>query len=169
MKSILLAILVVVSPIWPIGVNPSVGDPYIIVNKKSHELAYILDGEVKQIYEVAVGKAEAKTPEGEHTIIVKAENPYYRKKNIEGGSKENPLGTRWIGFDAENTDGRIYGIHGTNNPSSIGQDITAGCVRMKNEDVEILFQEVPIGMKILITSSDESFDDLGKKQGAIRK
>ncbi|MDG5788660.1 L,D-transpeptidase [Evansella sp. AB-P1] len=165
--SIILSIVLVISPIWPIGENPLVGDPYLIVNKNSHELAYILEGEVKQVYSVATGKVDNQTPEGEHTVIVKAVNPYYRKKDIQGGDKNNPLGTRWIGFDAKDTDGRIYGVHGTNNPDSIGNEVTMGCVRMKNEDVEILFEEVPIGTKIYIVSSDESFEELGKKQGAI--
>ncbi|MDQ0256220.1 lipoprotein-anchoring transpeptidase ErfK/SrfK [Evansella vedderi] len=167
MRFIFLSLLLVISPIWPIGENPLVGDPYIIVNKKTNELAYILDGEVKQVYEVATGKSDSVTPEGEHTVTVKAVDPYYRKENIEGGNKKNPLGSRWIGFDAEETDGRIYGIHGTNNPASIGHYVTNGCVRMKNEDVEILFEEVLIGMKVLVISSDEGFEEIGKKHGAI--
>lgn len=167
MVHLLISLLLVVSPIWPIGENPLVGDPYLIVNKSTNELAYILDGEIKQIYDVATGAINHMTPEGEHNIIVKAVNPYYRKLNISGGDKENPLGTRWIGFDAEETDGRIYGIHGTNNPQSIGKYITSGCVRMKNEDVEILFDEILLGTKIFITSGIESFEELGRQRGAI--
>ncbi|SDY57639.1 L,D-transpeptidase catalytic domain [Evansella caseinilytica] len=167
MISAILSLLLVVSPIWPLGENPLVGDPYIIINKKTNELAYILEGEVKQIYEVATGKDDGKTPEGEHTVIVKAVNPYYRKLDIQGGDENNPLGTRWIGLDAKDTDGRIFGIHGTNDPRSIGKYVTLGCVRMKNDDAEILFDEVPLGMKVLITSSDKSFEELGKTYGAI--
>ncbi|MBU9724085.1 MULTISPECIES: L,D-transpeptidase [Bacillaceae] len=167
MTSLLLSILLIVSPIWPIGENPLVGDPYLIVNKKTNELAYIVEGDVKQVFDVATGKINSLTPEGEYNIVVKAVEPYYRKKDIEGGSPDNPLGSRWIGFDAEDTDGRIYGVHGTNNPSSVGEYVTSGCVRMKNEDVEILFEEVPLGTKILVTESDESFYELGIKHGAI--
>ncbi|MBU9714705.1 L,D-transpeptidase [Evansella tamaricis] len=167
MKSLFLSILLIVSPIWPLGENPLVGDPYLIVNKRTNELAYIVSGEVKQTFDVATGKMDSLTPEGEYTITVKAVEPYYRKDNIEGGSKDNPLGTRWIGFDAEGTDGRIYGIHGTNNPASVGQYLTSGCVRMNNGDVEILFEEVPLGMKVLITTSEKSFQELGIEFGAI--
>lgn len=167
MLHILISLFLIVSPIWPIGKNPLVGDPYLIVNKKTNELAYILEGEVKQIYEVATGRENEMTPEGEHTIIIKAVNPYYRKLNIPGGDKKNPLGSRWIGFDANDTDGRMFGIHGTNQPNSIGKYITSGCVRLRNEDVEILFQEVPLGTKVLITSSDKSFEQLGREYGAI--
>ena len=169
MMSLFISIFLIVSPIWPIGENPLVGDPYIIIKKTTNELAYIYEGEVRQTYEVSTGKIDAQTPEGEHTIVVKAVEPYYRKQDIEGGNKKNPLGSRWIGLDAEETDGRIFGIHGTNNPSSIGEHITAGCIRMYNEDVEVLFHEVPLGMKVLVTSSEETFEELGIKAGAISK
>ena len=68
------------------------------------------------------------------------------------GILRNPLGTRWIGFDAINTDGRIYGVHGTNQPNSVGKYISNGCVRLSNSDVERLYQQVPLGTKILIVS-----------------
>ncbi|PYZ94380.1 L,D-transpeptidase [Salipaludibacillus keqinensis] len=168
MIAILLSILSVISPIWPLGENPLIGDPYVIVNLSTHEVAYIQDGEVKQQYQVATGKRGHETPEGEFTIVVKAVNPYYRKLDIQGGDVKNPLGTRWIGFDAENTDGRVYGLHGTNRPSSIGYSVSNGCIRLKNSDVEILFDEVPLGTKVLVTSSEETFEELGKNYGAIK-
>ncbi|NSL50415.1 L,D-transpeptidase [Calidifontibacillus erzurumensis] len=155
------------SPLWPIGQNPIVGDPFLIVNKKTNQLAYINEGKVQKVYPVATGKEDSLTPVGKFTITVKAVNPYYRKKNIPGGAKENPLGTRWIGFDAEGTDGRIYGVHGTNNPNSIGRYITQGCVRMYNKDVEELFSQIPIGTQIVIISTDLSFEKLGQQFGAI--
>ncbi|WP_051556639.1 L,D-transpeptidase [Alkalihalobacterium bogoriense] len=159
----------VASPIWPIGQNPIVGDPFIIVNKMTNELAYIQDGEIQKVYSVATGKTEELTPEGTFTIVVKAVNPYYRKKNIEGGSNENPLGSRWIGFDALDTDGRTYGVHGTNRPSSIGSYVTAGCIRLQNKDVETLFDEVPLGTKITIINSMETFEHVGNQHGALKK
>ena len=97
------------------------------------------------------------------TVKVKAINPYYRKKNIPGGDPRNPLGTRWIGFDAINTDGRIYGVHGTNQPYSVGKYISNGCVRLRNSDVERLYQQVPLGTKILIVTSQDDFIVFGKK------
>ncbi|MFN7251107.1 MAG: L,D-transpeptidase [Anaerobacillus sp.] len=166
-SKLLIMLLLVVSPIWPLGQNPLVGDPYIIVNKKTNQMAYIVGGEIEQTYQVATGRTIELTPEGEFQVVVKAVNPYYRRKNIEGGTKENPLGTRWIGFDAEDTDGRIYGIHGNNDPNSIGRYITGGCVRMHNEDVEELFQKIPYGTKIYITSTVKDFVSLGREKGAI--
>lgn len=100
--------------------------------------------------------------------MIKAKDPYYRRKNIEGGAKNNPLGRRWIGFDARGTDGRTYGIHGTSDETSIGKFITAGCVRLHNQDVELLFDQLPIGTKVWITTSNDSFEKLAKDKQAIR-
>lgn len=147
-------------------VNP--GEPFIIVNKANNKLAFIDDNEVQEILPVGTGKTQELTPEGLFTVKVKAVNPYYRKKNIPGGDPRNPLGSRWIGFDARNTDGRIYGIHGTNQPESIGKFISNGCVRMHKSDVERLYEKVPVGTKVLITKSNESFDTLARNIGAIK-
>ncbi|WP_232735771.1 L,D-transpeptidase [Alteribacter populi] len=164
---LMFMVLLVVSPIWPLGENPVPGDPYLVINKDRQEMAFLTEGEVKQVFPVAIGKVGDETPEGEFTILIKAINPYYRKGDIPGGDENNPLGSRWIGFDAENTNGRIFGIHGTNNPHSIGNAVTAGCIRMRNEDVEVLFEEIPIGMKVLVVNEKTSFEDLGRMHGAI--
>ena len=169
MSQLMLAMFLAASVLFPLGEHPHPGDPFIIVNKKSNELAFINEDAIKRVRTVATGRSMELTPEGTFTIIVKAEKPYYRKKNIEGGSEDNPLGTRWIGFDAENTDGRTYGLHGTNQPNSIGKYTTSGCIRLLNGQIEALFDDVPIGTKILIISSTESFEDLAKKSGAISK
>ena len=165
---ILLAIILFASPIWPLGRNPIPGDPFIIVNKESNQLAYIDDGEIQKTFPVATGKTTALTPEGLFNVTVKAKNPYYRKKNIPGGDPRNPLGSRWIGFDAKGTDGRIYGIHGTNQPSSIGKYISNGCIRMHNKNVEYLFDKVPVGTRVLVVKTKKSFNQLGKEQGALK-
>ncbi|MDT8861692.1 L,D-transpeptidase [Alkalihalobacillus sp. MEB130] len=170
MKLSILSVLALVlaSPIWPVGENPTLGDPFLIVNVSSHELAYINDGEIKDVYKVATGKTGDETPLGTFTIIVKAKDPYYRKKDIPGGDPNNPLGSRWIGFDADNTDGRTFGIHGTNRPESIGYSITAGCIRLPNEIVETLFEEVPLGTKIHIVEEKTPFIEIAQEFGAIK-
>ncbi|MFD2679611.1 L,D-transpeptidase [Bacillus seohaeanensis] len=162
-----LAILLVTSPIWPLGRNPLPGDPFLIVNKTSNQLAFIVNGEIENTFQVGTGKTTELTPEGLFNVTVKAKNPYYRKKNIPGGDPRNPLGTRWIGFDAKGTDGRIYGIHGTNHPSSIGKYISNGCIRMLSSQVEILYEKVPIGTKVYVVKSNKSFQELGEEQGAL--
>lgn len=156
-----------ISPIWPLGDNPRVGDPFIIVNKQTNQLAYIDDGKIQRIFPVATGKTNDLTPEGTFDVVVKAKDPYYIAKNIPGGSPLNPLGSRWIGFNARGTDGRKYGIHGTNMPSSIGKYISQGCIRMHKQDVEYLFDQIPLGTKVSIVRSSKSFLQLAKEKGAI--
>ncbi len=167
MLKLALSILLTISPVWPLGINPLPGDPFLIINKKTNQLSLIDENRVQTTISVSTGKKEDLTPEGLFTITVKAANPYYRKKNIVGGHEENPLGTRWIGFDANNTDGRIYGVHGTNNPGSIGKYVSQGCVRMQNEAVESIYDFIPLGTKVLITNSEKSFQELAKEYGAI--
>lgn len=162
-----LIALTTISPVWPIGPNPLPGDPFVIVNKQTNEVAFIDDGIVLEVYKAATGKNAELTPEGMFTVTVKAINPYYRKKDIQGGAPNNPLGTRWIGFDALDTDGRTYGIHGTNQPWSIGLYISEGCIRLNNEDVEKLFDNVPIGTKVFITNQSSSFEQIAKEKRAI--
>jgi lipoprotein-anchoring transpeptidase ErfK/SrfK len=156
-----------ISPIWPLGPNPLPGDPFVIVNKKTNEMAFVNENRVQTVVSVATGKTETLTPEGIFTITVKAPYPYYRKKDIPGGSPENPLGTRWIGFDAEDTDGRIYGIHGTNQPESIGMNVSNGCIRMQNEAIESLYDLIPLGTKIVVVKSDKSFEEIAKEHHAL--
>lgn len=167
MLKLLAFMLLGLSPLWPLGDNPLPGDPFLIINKSTNELTLIDDNRVQTVISVATGKREELTPEGLFTVTVKAENPYYRKKNIMGGDSKNPLGTRWIGFDAEGTDGRTYGIHGTNNPASIGHYVSEGCVRMQNEVIESIFQTVPLGTKVLITDSKQGSEALAIEYGAI--
>ncbi|GHI01055.1 L,D-transpeptidase [Neobacillus kokaensis] len=155
------------SPLWPLGLNPLPGDPFVIVNKSTNELAFIKDNRVQTIVSVGTGKTDELTPEGVFTITVKAENPYYRRGEIQGGDPKNPLGARWIGFDAQGTDGRIYGIHGTNQPSSIGKYVSQGCIRTQNEVISSLFPHIPLGTKILVTTTKKSFEILAKEHGAI--
>jgi lipoprotein-anchoring transpeptidase ErfK/SrfK len=165
---LLLSIILIVSPIWPLGKNPLPGDPFLIINKKTNRIVYIQGEEIQQQYNVATGRTDDLTPQGLFTIIVKAKDPYYRKTDIPGGNPKNPLGTRWMGFDAKGTDGRVYGIHGTNSPSSIGKYISNGCIRMQNSEVEALFDKVPQGTKVLIVKSGRSFEELAKEYGAMR-
>lgn len=167
MRALLVLWFVLTLPVWPVNAKVLPGDPIIIVNKRTNELAWINHGKMIQTTKVATGKTNELTPEGLFTIKVKAKNPYYRKKNIPGGDPRNPLGTRWIGFDARGTDGRIYGLHGTNDPTSIGKYVSNGCIRLPKASLEQLYDEVAIGTKILIVHSKQSFEQLAHEVGAI--
>jgi len=96
----------------------------------------VFDGErpVRE-YPVAAGKPSTPSPVGEWKIIDKSSDW--------GGA----FGVRWMGL---NVPWGNYGIHGTNNPWSIGTAASAGCIRMFNEDVEELFELVPIKTRVFI-------------------
>jgi hypothetical protein len=117
----------------------------IIINLPACKL-YLYDGEaLLRQYPVAVGHGLTPTEPGSYRIIVKIVNPgWYPKKRppVPPGPK-NPLGTRWMGLSLPEV-----GIHGTNNPASIGQAVSAGCIRMQNADVEELFSQVAVGTPV---------------------
>ncbi|WLD95416.1 L,D-transpeptidase [Alkalihalobacillus sp. AL-G] len=167
MNLVFALIIAFSSPIWPLGENPLPGDPYLIVNKQTNSYLFVDEGNIVKEGRVATGKSTELTPEGEFTIVVKAKDPYYRKKDIRGGDPDNPLGSRWIGFDAKNTDGRIYGLHGNNNPETIGKYVTAGCVRFKEDDIQWLYDHVPLGTKIVVVNTSKSLLEIAQMRNVI--
>jgi lipoprotein-anchoring transpeptidase ErfK/SrfK len=107
---------------------------YRIIVDLSDRSLYLLDGNVVvRSYPVGIGKMLTGTPTGEYTIINKQANP--------GG----PYGAFWMGLSKPH-----YGIHGTNDPSSIGKEVSHGCIRMYNADVLQLADIVPIGTQVTI-------------------
>ena len=90
--------------------------------------------------------------------------PYYTG-NIPGGDPRNPLGSRWLGINANGTRGTTYAIHGNNNPDSIGGYVSSGCVRMHDSEVEWLFNQVPVNTPVIITTSGNSFDSIAASNG----
>jgi len=105
----------------------------IDVAVKSHRLSLFNDQKLIKSYPIAVGKMLTPTPSGDYRIINKAPNP--------GG----PYGVLWMGLSKPH-----YGIHGTNNPFSIGKNVSNGCIRMYNHDVIDLGKRVPIGTVVHI-------------------
>jgi lipoprotein-anchoring transpeptidase ErfK/SrfK len=118
----------------------------IVVDKSQNQLLLTADNEFFKIYPVATGK-DGSTPVGAFKIINKIANPVWYKQGavVPPDSPENILGTRWMGIDKEG-----YGIHGSVDPSGIGKQVTAGCVRMHNPDVDELFAIVPVGTQVTI-------------------
>ncbi len=81
------------------------------------------------------------------------------------GGIDNPLGARALYLYKGGRD-TIFRIHGTNQPWTIGQNMSSGCIRMMNEDVEHLYDRAPIGTKVIVIGpgnkqGDISFDDRG--------
>lgn len=126
------------------------GNVTVLVDKSDYTLTLLLDGHFIKQYPVGTGKAD-KTPEGKFSIDNKLINPvWYSPDGIyQFGDPENVLGTRWIGFeDKKGLYG--YGIHGTTDPDSIGKEMSNGCIRLRNEDVEDLFDYVRSKMTVVI-------------------
>ncbi|WP_101843648.1 L,D-transpeptidase family protein [Halobacillus sp. Marseille-P3879] len=108
--------------------------PYQIdVSINNRQLTLFKNSVMEKQYPIAVGRMLHGTPVGDFVIINKAPNP--------GG----PYGTMWMSLSKQH-----YGIHGTNDPSSIGQAVSLGCIRMYNHDVEELASIIPIGTPVLI-------------------
>lgn len=107
---------------------------YRIIVDLSDRKLHLLEGDtVRKTYPVGIGTLAAATPQGSFTIRNKAPNP--------GG----PYGSYWLGLSKPH-----YGIHGTNDPSSIGKRVSQGCIRMYNHDVVELAKLVPIGTSVRI-------------------
>ncbi len=124
----------------------------IVVSLEDRKLALIENGEVKKVYTVAVGKPSTPSPEGTFTIRRRVVNPIYHHdgKTVLPGAN-NPVGTRWMGLSKPG-----YGIHGTNEPRSIGKAASHGCIRMAKADLEEFYQMVAVGDTVhLIGHRDE--------------
>jgi lipoprotein-anchoring transpeptidase ErfK/SrfK len=61
------------------------------------------------------------------------------------GGPANPLGARALYLGST-----LYRIHGTNAPWTIGQAVSSGCIRMRNEDVIELYERVPVGATVIV-------------------
>ncbi|MBE4907320.1 L,D-transpeptidase family protein [Bacillus luteolus] len=110
--------------------------PFTIdVSINNRKLTLFKNGVFQKQYPIAVGRILHGTPVGSYIIINKAPNP--------GG----PFGTMWMSLSKQH-----YGIHGTNDPSSIGKAVSKGCIRMYNRDVEELARTIPIGTRVNIHS-----------------
>ncbi len=137
----------------------------IVVNTSERRLYYIMPNGKALKYGVGVGR-EGFTWSGVENISRKAEWPGWtpppemiareKKKGrilpayMEGGIN-NPLGARalYIG-------GTLYRIHGSNEPWTIGQAVSSGCIRMTNDDVTHLYERVKVGSRVVVLRGDES-------------
>lgn len=147
------------------NVTPEQVKRTIVVSLEDRKLALVEDGEVKKVYAVAVGKSSTPSPVGTFTIQRRVKNPVYQHegKVVQPGPS-NPVGTRWMGLSVKG-----YGIHGTNEPKSIGKAASHGCIRMARKDLEQMYEMVHVGDTVeLIGERNEETAQLfgGPKPGA---
>ncbi|WP_304154509.1 L,D-transpeptidase [Megamonas hypermegale] len=121
---------------------------WILINIPARSLRLYEDDKCVAMYPVGVGKIGSKTPAGFYKIVEKVVNPTWVDPGdtsvVIASGPDNPLGFRWLGI------GGNYGIHGTNNPSSVGHYVSNGCVRMVEADVEKVFDKVDVGTEVQI-------------------
>ncbi|WEX08474.1 L,D-transpeptidase [Chelativorans sp. AA-79] len=131
----------------------------IVVDTRQRFLYLVLKGGKARRYGVGVGK-EGFGWSGTEKITSKREWPDWRppaemiarekKKGrvlptLVRGGPQNPLGARALYLGST-----LYRIHGTNAPWTIGQAVSSGCIRMRNEDVIELYERVPVGTKVVV-------------------
>lgn len=113
----------------------------LVVSIPDRKLAIVENDRVVRMYRVAVGAPSSPSPTGTFTIVSRVSNPtYYHPGKVIGPGASNPIGTRWIGLNQKG-----YGIHGTDDPNSIGYAKSHGCIRLRNADIEKLFERVRPG------------------------
>ena len=134
------------------------GDYSINVDKSTNVLTLYSGGKFFKKYLVRTGRYDYLTPEGSFKIEYKKENPEWvdprSHKKYPPNDPENELGTRWMSFK-----GSALGIHGTIHPDTIGQYASQGCVGMLMEDVEELYDIVPVGTPVIIVGKARKTGD----------
>jgi lipoprotein-anchoring transpeptidase ErfK/SrfK len=126
----------------------------VFVDVSKHWLLYSIGPHVVEAWPVGTGAHGSETITGTFVVGDKQENPTWWPKGrppVLPHDPENPLGTRWIGWREEGAErDTSYGFHGTREPETIGFDASEGCVRMRNGDVEVLFEILPVGSRFTV-------------------
>lgn len=140
-----------------VGTYPDPGskEDKIIIDKHKNLLFLYREGRLLKRYNVATGKQPDFTPEGAFTIT--------NKYSVTPNSGNERFGPRWLGISVPNTndlrsekpdqrapDGIKYGIHGTDEPNSIGTYASGGCIRLYNKDILEIYDLVYIGTPVEI-------------------
>lgn len=122
----------------------------IVINLPAFTLYLYENDELIRSYPIGIGRTVKPSLLGETEIINNVHDPTYYPPDwyLRGlvpipPGPENPVGTRWLGLGFKG-----YGIHGTNQPWTIGTAASAGCIRLFNEDVEELSRLVGIGTRV---------------------
>jgi L,D-transpeptidase catalytic domain len=128
-----------------------VNEPKIVIRLSRRTLSFYQNNVLTAEYGIAVGREGWETPTGEFRVLNMRENPLWQNP-ITGETflqgEANPLGSRWIGFW---TDGKHQiGLHGTNQDDLIGQAVSHGCIRMRDAEIQVLFNQVAIGTPVVV-------------------
>jgi lipoprotein-anchoring transpeptidase ErfK/SrfK len=120
----------------------------VLVSIPDRQLAVLEDGAVLRTFPVSVGAANSPSPVGEFEIVSHVAHPSYAHNGtVIPAGPNNPLGPRWMGLSVKG-----YGIHGTNQPRSIGKAASHGCIHLSNHDIVELFPLLAVGDTVQIRS-----------------
>lgn len=125
----------------------------LVLRLRERRVYLYVGAEIQASYPVAVGKPGWETPVGTFKVLYKVKNPTWQNPfngYVIPPGPANPLGDRLIVFTPIGNKG-YAGFHGTTNESLIGQAVSHGCVRMKNNDIRALFESVELGTPIIVT------------------
>jgi L,D-transpeptidase ErfK/SrfK len=141
-----------VAPIMPVLKNAiALMTAKVVVDLSEAKVYLYWVDRVIKTYPVAVGQPGWETPVGKFKVEKKLQNPVWQQpitgELIKTGP-ENPLGKRWIGFWSDEQ--HHIGFHGTNKENLVGQPVSHGCLRMRNTDIEALYEQVVIGTPIVV-------------------
>lgn len=116
------------------------------VDLQEFALTLHLQGYYVKRYDVGIGK-DGSSPLGKFPVLNKVTNPQYTDpdgKVVDGEDPQNPLGKRWIDL------GNSYGIHGTIEPDSIGKAASAGCIRLRDQDILEVYNFLVVGSEVTL-------------------
>jgi lipoprotein-anchoring transpeptidase ErfK/SrfK len=122
----------------------------LVVDLSDRKVHLYADG-IQTDYDIAVGQAGWETPAGKFSILNMQLNPTWQHPftgDIIQTGIDNPLGSRWIGFWTDGT--HQIGFHGTNQADLIGQAVSHGCIRMRDADIQALYERVAIGTAVVV-------------------
>jgi lipoprotein-anchoring transpeptidase ErfK/SrfK len=138
-------------------VTPKTIGPVILIRRSANRLTLYNGMKTVRTFTVATGQNVYPTPLGRFQIVVKWKNPWWYPPTQDSWAKglkpvppgpNNPLGTRWMGLSSPGV-----GIHGTDEPASIGYSLSHGCIRMLVPQAEWLFNHVDVGTPVFIISA----------------
>jgi lipoprotein-anchoring transpeptidase ErfK/SrfK len=140
------------SPVAAKSLSP-IADVNLILRLKERKVYVYKGSQIVATYPVAIGKKGRETPTGEWQVMETLVNPGWTNFNtgkMMPPGKNNPLGSRWIGFWTDGKD--TIGFHGTNQPNSIGKAVSNGCVRMYDKDVQALYPLIKVGTIVRVVN-----------------
>jgi lipoprotein-anchoring transpeptidase ErfK/SrfK len=123
----------------------------VLVSLPDRKLAVLENGKLMRTFPVSVGAPTSPSPVGEFQIVNRVANPaYYHPGVVIAPGRDSPIGPRWVGLSRKG-----YGIHGTNEASSIGKAGSHGCIRLRNRDIKQFFAMVSVGDTVEIRGASD--------------